>query len=663
MPVGGRRRDAAAAPPTPADILHSLREQHDMQPIVDEWGKDLLRISGLPNLDALRDKLAPLGEYTLRGVMSPLQGLTQMGKPVPFNETSVMDAYALFKATPVLHPELFDAERAREYSEELRLKQEKQEREATARALWEKAEAQGFTTAALAAVPDWVKKIYLGDGWRREEEHIGKYEDTHFPLRMQAKAEEEARQEAERTRAEKGVTFSDLGKGLLGLPKELGKAVSEVGKGVSALPSTTRQVLSEVGGGLSQELLGGDEKKRKFGLFGPSYDSHGQPRTETMLEQGARHHPMWAKILSTMIAPTAGTLFGGPLGAVLGGAGYGGLEHGRRGIVPGAMKGATYAAVAPTLAEKLGADPSGIFGRLTGLDSPSLLHQLGVRGAPPTGGGIGLWGNLGQTGLADPYLSHSTFSDAKDLFKLGTEINDIVRARKQLAKEYPGGISEQHIPGRFEGSKFKPHHFSQERFRTTPVAGPIRSPLEELMQYLPFQQKPTKSIHERSLKGTALDFRHPSIYEQIKKRALPKPVTHAPRKPFSVGGYVHGHSGGTTDDVPTNLPAGSYVMDATTVSLLGDGNSINGAKKLDEFRNRFIHSGVTDFDDSQHNIKALVSDGEYIMPKPVVDALGKGDNKRGAKALDVMRDNLRKQKGVKKFLPPKAKPLEKYIRS
>lgn len=56
---------------------------------------------------------------------------------------------------------------------------------------------------------------------------------------------------------------------------------------------------------------------------------------------------------------------------------------------------------------------------------------------------------------------------------------------------------------------------------------------------------------------------------------------------FSTGGgenYVDGQSGGQDDDVDAKLSNGEYVVDATSVSRLGDGNNEAGAKKLDEMR-------------------------------------------------------------------------------
>jgi hypothetical protein len=48
--------------------------------------------------------------------------------------------------------------------------------------------------------------------------------------------------------------------------------------------------------------------------------------------------------------------------------------------------------------------------------------------------------------------------------------------------------------------------------------------------------------------------------------------------------YVKGGTAGQADKIPAMLSDGEYVMDAATVSDLGDGNNAAGAKKLDKMR-------------------------------------------------------------------------------
>lgn len=65
-------------------------------------------------------------------------------------------------------------------------------------------------------------------------------------------------------------------------------------------------------------------------------------------------------------------------------------------------------------------------------------------------------------------------------------------------------------------------------------------------------------------------------------------------------------------------------------------------------------------------IKAMLSDGEYVVSADVVSSLGDGNNKAGAQKLDGLMANVRKHKYAKAAktgkLPPKAKSLESYMR-
>jgi hypothetical protein len=54
--------------------------------------------------------------------------------------------------------------------------------------------------------------------------------------------------------------------------------------------------------------------------------------------------------------------------------------------------------------------------------------------------------------------------------------------------------------------------------------------------------------------------------------------------PTGLVGFLQGYSGGQDDDVNAKLSDGEYIIDASTVSDLGDGNNANGAKKLDQMR-------------------------------------------------------------------------------
>lgn len=70
-------------------------------------------------------------------------------------------------------------------------------------------------------------------------------------------------------------------------------------------------------------------------------------------------------------------------------------------------------------------------------------------------------------------------------------------------------------------------------------------------------------------------------------------------------------------------------------------------------------------DGTSDNIPAQLSDGEYVMDANTVSMLGNGSNKAGAQRLDALRENLRKHAAVpmskgKQFM--KAKPPEAYMK-
>ena len=133
---------------------------------------------------------------------------------------------------------------------------------------------------------------------------------------------------------------------------------------------------------------------------------------------------------------------------------------------------------------------------------------------------------------------------------------------------------------------------------------------------------------------------------------------------YAHGGYIDGDSGGQDDDVEIEMTPGSYVMDATTVGLLGDGHSKKGANLLKSWEEKALSSGIVNSSDygHSHRVKAMVSPGETVLSPHFVTKIGKGSNDKGAKLLDKFRKRVRRHKGVKTFLPPKSKPINSYLK-
>lgn len=147
----------------------------------------------------------------------------------------------------------------------------------------------------------------------------------------------------------------------------------------------------------------------------------------------------------------------------------------------------------------------------------------------------------------------------------------------------------------------------------------------------------------------------PAKYEQA------APEGHNPEFITGLTGYYAcGGGTGQSDDITAMLHDGDYVMDAETVSALGDGSSKAGRRVLEDMQAKIPHrDGATG-----KPVPAKIADGEYVFPASFVSALGGGDNKKGADILDGLREKLRahKRSAPNSKIPPKAKSPLDYIK-
>jgi len=171
-----------------------------------------------------------------------------------------------------------------------------------------------------------------------------------------------------------------------------------------------------------------------------------------------------------------------------------------------------------------------------------------------------------------------------------------------------------------------------------------------------------------ALSHVPLKTMYPSIARGMASGGLPSkyeeatPKGHKPEFITGVTGfYANGKGTGQSDDIPALLHDGDYVMDAETVSALGDGSSKAGREVLDKFRNQVPHTSKN----GGSVIPAKIADGEYVFPAAFVTSLGKGENKRGSEILDGLREKLRehKRKAPLNKIPPKAKSPLEYLKS
>lgn len=139
---------------------------------------------------------------------------------------------------------------------------------------------------------------------------------------------------------------------------------------------------------------------------------------------------------------------------------------------------------------------------------------------------------------------------------------------------------------------------------------------------------------------------------------------------YARGGPVRGNSSGVADNVDMTVPKKGFVLNSTDISLMGDGNTDAGfetwqefqSKKLRDFERKYGKSNVNKLKKGGSPIKAKLSNGEFVVSPRAVTAIGNGNNNAGANAIETMRRNLRRHKGVSSILPPKTKSLERYMR-
>jgi hypothetical protein len=212
---------------------------------------------------------------------------------------------------------------------------------------------------------------------------------------------------------------------------------------------------------------------------------------------------------------------------------------------------------------------------------------------------------------------------------------------------------------------------------TPEAAGETRSQSRHNHPGRPFTPAEEEAIEEELENNPHAAFESPL---DIFRRLFPKRVHQnrlegfmphvEPMKQYARGGSI-GHvkksgSSGVADDIDTAIPEGSYVWNTTDTSLLGDGSPENGVRKIRTLESHLERSGIVRSHEHEGKLMPVkLSNDEYVMEPKYVAALGKletGDPRKGPKVIDKARMNLRKQKGVKKILPPKSKDLQHYFK-
>jgi hypothetical protein len=385
----------------------------------------------------------------------------------------------------------------------------------------------------------------------------------------------------------------------------------------------------------------------EFGLFGKL----GKAFEKALIRPVGKmvRHPKQA---FPLVGSVVGNMFGGPMGSIIGG-GLGGAmsskKHPLDRALGGALTGAAMSYMLPKGGEFFGVDPTSKMGSALGMQHPGFLESLGIGSKAASGASL--------AAKAAPMMAKpkqiAGYSAGEE------ELPDAGFNWKGLIDPALLGVA---AAGQFLGRTKNPKGpTAEEQYESAREKRKSKEKKTKFAKPWVLRRADPEDMERR---GLGYSYFEPEPEVEYEYAAHGGHMQHIGNVEGShARGYIKGASGGQADDVETELKPGSYVMDATTVSLLGDGNSDHGAEKLQELERKFLTSGIVRNPPTSQNIRAKLSTGEYVIEPEIVNMIGKGDNNKGAKMFDTIRKNLRKQKGVKTFLPPKSKPIERYMRT
>lgn len=347
---------------------------------------------------------------------------------------------------------------------------------------------------------------------------------------------------------------------------------------------------------------------------------------------------------------------GGVIGGALGGA-AGSKVRGRKDVLGSALRGAGMGAALPTIAGGLGSLASNFgskgvgqfltnYGNNNGI-LPSLDYLMGGGGtstaanagnmvpnsAMGTSAGTGV--SAGSTGVDNLFGSSllkkagSFLGKPKNLLALGVAASSLAnRPKKQSAKSLAAEQKELEKSLRLSAEEMKEKEaylLAEEQMRRR-VARNKFLPEERLGAIEPIYTKTATPDEYRRNRRWLEYYNNPEF--------TGNPL------PFKEGGSVK------KADKPMhkNIKSTEVIIEMGMPAMHGLGMFLGGNSRGQ--------------DDQVH---AILSDGEFVIPADVVAHLGDGNNNAGAKKLDEMIKNIRKSKGCKSGLPPKAKCVDCYM--
>lgn len=322
--------------------------------------------------------------------------------------------------------------------------------------------------------------------------------------------------------------------------------------------------------------------------------------------------PAAGVVLGNMILPGLGGIIGGALGGAAGSSARGRKDH-----LQSALRGASMGAMAPTAAGLLGSGARSIGSIGVG----DYLTNYGTKNAILPSIGMGNSGSVGQGSIGGASMGGDAIVETgKGASKRAAEeaasrgfIDSLVDNSKDFFTQ-PSNImstavlANQLIPkGEKKVKEKTPEEIAANEKRYRNAIRLSKAELEAEAAYT-LAQREAKRRAKNNLYGLE-DASIPPLYRKVSSPAEyentrrwleyydnPGFTGNQVRMkdggtfieeieyPMGIVGYLQGYSGGQDDDINARLSDGEYVIDASTVSDIGDGNNANGAKKLDQMR-------------------------------------------------------------------------------
>ncbi len=391
-------------------------------------------------------------------------------------------------------------------------------------------------------------------------------------------------------------------------------------------------------------------------FFAKARGGMSENRETQLLEFGGKGSVMkeGVKVLGTI----GGFVAGGPMGAGLGRAAAGmatgqkfgdaahsGLQWGAISALPGLATSAASAAGWGAPANMWASVPGAEHGLL-----PSFLTGSGAAAAPAAAGATGAGKSVadaaGKKGLEEAAKS-SGFMDSifgKALPHLGIaglsylaqkdHEKQAEENRERHKRELDQEMRKRGFYNEYSPSNFEPRTFERDQNYRAGPGGAYKGP---------------EWREQKLLTGGS---------------AIPSLLLAAGGPTHRGDAMLRGPGKGQDDEIHTQVPAGTYIVDASTNSMVGDGDSEAGSRVFDQFINDIMrksksHGGRVE---PRGHVPVALSAGEKPIPAHAVRTLGGGSMDKGAKLLEGMIKEIRKDKSrAGSGLPPKAKPLNYYL--